>query len=67
MFIIIFKKKIDSYGIILLRIHPQVIEEILFIIRKVILMKIDFKTSFCVVEQKRVRVISLINNNEEKR
>ena len=55
----IFKKRKQSYGVILLRIHPQTEEYILSILRKILAMHIEFTHSFCVVEPSRIRVIPL--------
>ncbi len=56
---LIFKRKEKCSGIILLRIHPQTTDYVTRILRKVMAINIDFKNSFCVVEQNRVRVIPL--------
>ena len=55
----VFKKKMKSHGIILLRIHPQNVAYISSILKKVIAKEIEFGKSFCVVEEHRVRVIPL--------
>jgi len=61
----IFKFKKQSKGIIFLRIHPQSVELIAAVLKKLLNMKIAFEESFCVVEPHRVRVVPLnkINNN----
>lgn len=56
---IIFKARKQSYGVVLLRVHPQTEEYILSVLRKVLAMNISFQHSFCVVESYRIRVISL--------
>ena len=60
---LVFKLKIKSSGVILLRIHPYSIDGILTIIHKAFLKiaatKIDLSLAFCVVEERRMSVIFL--------
>ena len=60
---LVFKHKIKSSGVLLLRIHPYSIERILIIIHKALskttAMKIELSRAFCVVEERRIRVIFL--------
>ncbi len=56
---LIFRHKKKSFGIILLRIHPQNVEYITSILKNVISKEIRFTNSFCVVEKERIRVIPL--------
>ena len=55
----IFRKKMKNEGVIFLRLHPQSPEEITQLLKKIFQMKIDFTTSFCVVEKERLRIIPL--------
>ena len=55
----IFKLKKQNNGVILLRIHPQSVDHVTFVLKKVLATKIDFERSFCVVEINRIRVIPL--------
>lgn len=56
---LVFKRKIKSSGVILLRIHPYTIDSILYLLYKVFSRSdiIDFSMAFCVVEEQRMRVI----------
>ncbi len=60
---LVFKHKIKSSGVLLLRIHPSSIEGILATIHKALskiaVMGINPSRAFCVVEERRMRVIFL--------
>ena len=56
---LVFKYKKKSYGIILLRLDNHDIDYIISILKKVFPMNINFKESFCVIEENRIRVIPL--------
>ncbi len=60
---LIFRKRKAHHGVILLRIHPQSVENILFRIYKLFSLVsstgIDLSISFCVVEENRMRMRSL--------
>ncbi len=56
---LVFRHKIKSRGVILLRIHPQDTEYIISILLKTLSKNIDFENSFCVVEVGRIRAIPL--------
>ncbi len=56
---LIFKRKLRSSGVILLRVHPSSVDTILYLLYKVFSRSvlIDFSIAFCVVEEKRLRVV----------
>lgn len=58
---LVFKRKLRSRGVILLRIHPYSVDSILYLLYKVFSRSviIDFSIVFCVVEEQRMRVIYL--------
>ena len=57
---LIFRNRKRHQGVILLRIHPQSVENILFRIYKafslVLLEPIDLSIAFCVVEESTIRI-----------
>ena len=55
---LVFKRKLKSSGVILLRIHPYSVESILYLLYKAFSRSvlIDFSITFCVVEDGRIRV-----------
>lgn len=60
---LVFKHKIKSSGVLLLKVHLYSIEGILTILHKALskiaVMGIDLSQAFCVVEERRMRVIFL--------
>ena len=56
---LIFKLKKQSFGIIFLRIHPQSVESIITILKKILSLNIAFEKSFCVVDPHRIRILPL--------
>ena len=56
---LIFKRKLRSNGVILLRMHPYSVDSILNVLHKVFSRSVivDFSAAFCVVEEQRMRVI----------
>lgn len=59
---LIYKHKRNCKGVLLLKIHPQTVNYILTILKKVLALDINFEKSFCVVETHRIRVLPLNNN-----
>ena|SRR3989344_3437080 len=55
----IFRIHKSNNGVILLRIHPQSVEYIYQMLKNALSLKIDFETSFCVVERHRVRIVHM--------
>lgn len=56
---LIFKTRKQSNGVILLRVHPQSVEYLYSLLKKVLGLNIKFNSSFCVVERHRVRIVPL--------
>ena len=60
---LIFRSRKESRGIILLRIHPQSVEAIVTLLLKLFSLvsasRADLSTSFCVVEEHRIRILPL--------
>ncbi len=58
---LLFKHKLRSSGIILLRLHPYSVESVFSVLFKVFSRSVvvDFSIAFCVVEEGRLRVTYL--------
>ncbi|MDP3728329.1 MAG: DUF5615 family PIN-like protein [bacterium] len=56
---LVFRKKRETNGVILLQLHPQTQEKTEMILKKVCSLNIDFSSSFCIVKESRIKVISL--------
>ena len=56
---LVFRRKKETNGVILLQVHPQTQEKTEMILKKVCCLNIDFSSSFCIVKESRIKVISL--------
>ena len=60
---LIFRTQKPCSGVILLRISPQSSDYTYSLLKKVLALHLSFNTSFCVVENHRVRIIPLHHKN----